>query len=117
MSFSFSPERFECWPETIDLGTEKSNCCSVHCFTAVQGVDGLIQHFLLTFFRDQLLELRHDLVPPRHHRLYFILVQIMLGFFRQFVAIQRLQFLEQLPVAAYQVLGVFSSLWRVEMRG
>ena len=40
-----------------------------------------VEDFHLSFFRDQFLELRHDLVPPRHHRLYFLFTQIVLGFF------------------------------------
>jgi hypothetical protein len=31
-----------------------------------------IQHFLLAFFRDQFLELLHDLVPSGHQSFYFI---------------------------------------------
>src|SRR5207248_9154845 len=59
-----------------------------------------VQHFVLSFFRDQLLELCHDLVPSRHHGLHFILGEITLSFCRQFVSIERLQFVEQLPFAA-----------------
>ena len=50
---------------------------------------GSIQHFVLTFFSDQPLEVRHDLVPPHDHRFNLILGQIVLGLFRQFVAIQK----------------------------
>jgi hypothetical protein len=65
-----------------------------------------IQHFLFTFFRDQLLEQRHDLVPPCHHGFYLIFVEIMIGLLGQLVGIKSLQFLEQLTVAAFQVAGV-----------
>ena len=58
-------------------------------------------HFLFTFFGDQLLELHYDLVPSRHHRLHFILGEIMLGFVGQLISIQGLQFLEQLPGAVH----------------
>jgi len=43
----------------------------------------LVEHFLLSFFRDELLELRHDLVAPRHHGFHFIFGEIMLGFVGQ----------------------------------
>src|SRR6266478_2194830 len=40
-----------------------------------------VQHFVLAFFSDHLLELRHNLVPSRHHRFHFILGEIVRGFF------------------------------------
>ncbi len=69
-----------------------------------------VQHFVLTFFSDQLLEQRHNLIPAHHHRLHFILGEIAVGFFCQRIRVQGLQFLQQLPVAAHQVLGIFRFL-------
>src|SRR6267154_143052 len=66
-----------------------------------------VQHFVLTFFSDHLLELPNNIVPPRHHCLYFVLGEVMLGFFGQRARIQRLQFLQQLAVASYQVFRRF----------
>jgi hypothetical protein len=36
-------------------------------------------HLVLSFFRDQLLKMIYDCVPPRHHRLDLRLVKVALG--------------------------------------
>src|ERR1700681_4762230 len=74
-----------------------------------------IQHRILTFFSDQLLEVLNDLIPSRHHRFNIIFVQIVLCLFRHFLCIQSLQLFQQLTVAAHQVrLGLFRFLLRSE---
>jgi hypothetical protein len=67
----------------------------------LQWRDNSVQHFVLTILSDQLLEMRHNLVPSRHHRLHFLLGEVLLGFFCERVRVQRLQLLQQLSVAAY----------------
>src|SRR5258705_3861783 len=84
--------------DTIDLGTEKSK---LHPGGQLRESHDSIQYFLLASLRDQLLKVLHDLVPSSHHGLDFILGEITLSSCRQFVSIQRLQFVEQLPVAAH----------------
>ena len=56
------------------------NICEPSCLTnkLQAGVSGAVesrdsvQHFVLTFFGDQLLEAVHDFVASRHHGFYFI---------------------------------------------
>jgi hypothetical protein len=73
---------------------------SPHRFsTSKHSQHDLIQYSVLSLLGDLFLEVRHDLVAPRHHRVYFTLVQVTLGFLQQLVAIERLQFLEHLAVA------------------
>ena len=71
--------------ETIELGTEKSKppVCSIqrfHCMTARVESRDSVEHFVLTFFRDQLPEVRHDLVPSSHHGLHFGFGQVCVVF-------------------------------------
>jgi hypothetical protein len=64
----------------------------------------LIQHLVLTFFRDQLLKIIYDLVPPRHHRLGLFFVKVALGFLLKLVSVQRLELRKQLAVRAYHAV-------------
>src|SRR5882672_8528827 len=77
---------------------------------ATSSPDGLIEYFVLTFLRDEFLELRHDFVPPRHQKFHFLFVQIVLGLFGDFVPIQGLEPFKQLSIATYQVTWVFQIL-------
>ncbi len=54
----------------------------------------IVQHLVLAFFSDQLLETIDDLVPSRHDCFEFVLSQVMLCFCGHFVRIQGLQLLE-----------------------
>jgi hypothetical protein len=44
---------------------------------------GSVQHFVFTFFTDQLLEVHYDLVTSSHHSFNLILVKIWFSLFRQ----------------------------------
>ena len=55
---------------------------------------GLVEDFALTFFGDQLLEVRDDFIAARHHSLDFFFGQIRLAFFRQLVRTERFQLLK-----------------------
>jgi hypothetical protein len=59
------------------------------CTTFIAPPDGSIQHGPFAFLGNELLEMSHDLVPPRHERLDFALAEVGLGFLQDLVTIQR----------------------------
>lgn len=50
-------------------------------------IAGLIQHFIFTFFGNQLLKRFHDFVSPDHQGFDFVFIEETFGVLRQFVAV------------------------------
>jgi hypothetical protein len=88
------------------LRLKRASLCAVARAIRIRKLCGAIQHFLLIFRGDQLLDVLHNLVPPGHQCFDFILGEITLDAHRHFVPVQCFQLFEWLAVATGQVIGV-----------